>query len=46
MKTHFLLKAVNELPVYKTPEKILKFIESETTIKNPPYDTKTEIKKH
>jgi hypothetical protein len=37
---HYLIEAVDKLPIYKTPEKILKYIEMQIIIKNLPYDTK------
>lgn len=35
---HYLIKAVETVVIYKTPEKVLKIIEREILIKNPPYD--------
>jgi len=34
---HYLTEAVEKLIIYKTPEKILKIIERDLLIKNPPY---------
>jgi hypothetical protein len=36
---HFLKEAI-ELLNYKTPKAIIKFIQAETIIGNPPYNTK------
>ena len=36
---HFLQKAIETVTIYKTPERILKVVEQEIIIKNPPYDT-------
>jgi len=38
---HFL-KEVIELLNYKTPKAIIKFIQAESIIKNPPYKTKNK----
>lgn len=35
---HYLTKAVEAVTIYRTPEKLLKIIEREILIKNPPYD--------
>lgn len=41
---HYLTEAVDSLPIYRTPEKILEFIEKEIIIKNPPYDVRKNTK--
>lgn len=38
---HYLTEAVDALPIYKTPEKIIDYIEkhkNDFLIKNPPYN--------
>lgn len=37
---HYLTEAVLKLIIYKTPENILKTIERDLLIKNPPYKNK------
>jgi len=41
---HYLIQAVDKLPIYKTPETILKYIEMQIIIKNPTYDTERKSK--
>ena len=38
--SHFLTDAVNSLPIYRTPEKILKVVEKYSLIQNPPYNVR------
>jgi len=42
---HYLIEAVDQLPIYKTPEAILEYIEMQIIIKNPPYDTERKSKR-
>lgn len=39
---HYLTEAVDALPIYRTPEKILEYIQKQVVIKNPPYDNRFE----
>lgn len=35
---HYLIKAVESVMTYKTPKKIMEFIQKEILIQNPPYN--------
>lgn len=35
---HYLIKAVETVTIYKTPKKIVEFIQREILIQNPPYN--------
>ena len=35
---HYLIKAIEAITIYKTPKKIMEFIQREILIKNPPYN--------
>ena len=40
---NYLKEAVEAVTIYKTPKEILKFIQMDVIIKNPPYEPKTKI---
>ena len=42
--SQFLKQAVDKLFIYKTPKAIIKHIESDLIIKNPPYDVRKSTK--